>query len=64
MLATCETGPVWVVTETFGVKHYESAFDLPNFEPDTALKEVLNEQRFIEMLPLINWLRVICRHTA
>jgi len=64
VLATCETGPVWAVTETFGVKHYESAFDLPNFEPDTALKEVLNEQRFIEMLPLINWLRVICRQTA
>jgi hypothetical protein len=64
VLATCETRPVWAVTETSGVKHFESAFDLPNFDPDTTLKNVLNEQRFIEMLPLLSWLREICQQTA
>jgi len=64
ILAHCELGPLWVVVEDSGVKHFTSAFTLPELGPGSELREVLNEHRFIEMLPLICWLREICDKNA
>jgi hypothetical protein len=64
VLAVGEQGPVWTVAEVSGVKHFVSAFALPGFGPESSLKDVLNEWGFMEMLPLICWLREICRPMA
>jgi hypothetical protein len=63
-LARCERGPVWTVADEEGVKHFRSGFTLPEISADTALHNVLNEGCFLEMLPLISWLREICKKTA
>jgi hypothetical protein len=60
VLATCESGPVWVVSENEGVKHFRSAFSLPVLPPDGGLQDVLNGRRFLEVLPLLHWLREVC----
>lgn len=64
VLATCGMNPVWVVAKNSDVKYFESAFDLSGFGPNPAFKDTFNERRFMEMLPLLCWLREICRQTA
>ncbi len=63
-LANTERGPVWTVADEGGVKHFRSGFALPEVSAGTTFHNVLNEGRFLEMLPLINWLREICKKTA
>jgi hypothetical protein len=60
VLATCESGPVWVVSESEGVKHFRSSFSLPVLSADGGLQDVLNGRRFLEVLPLLHWLREVC----
>jgi hypothetical protein len=59
-LAYCDLGPVWALSEREGAKQFRSAFALPVLPADGSLKDVLNGQRFLEMLPLVHWLREIC----
>ncbi len=59
-LAICELGPVWAFSEREGAKHYRSAFALPVLPVDGSLLDLLNGGRFLEMLPLLHWLREIC----
>ena len=60
VLAGCESGPVWVVSENEGVKHFRSSFSLPVLPADGGLQDVLNGGRFLEVLPLLHWLRQVC----
>jgi hypothetical protein len=60
LLATCDAGPVWALSEGEGVKHFRSAFALPALLTDSCLRDVLNGDRFLEILPLLHWLREIC----
>ena len=46
------------------MKHFRSGFSLPEFSAGDALHDVLNEGRFLEMLPLVSWLREMCASTA
>lgn len=64
ILASSERGPVWAVSDRAGVKHFKSGFALPAIGSNGSLKDVLNEERFLEMLPLLHWIREVCAHTA
>ena len=63
-LAFSERGPVWAVSNRAGVKHFKSGFALPGIAPSGCLWNVLNEERFLEMLPLLHWIREVCASTA
>ena len=63
-LAFSERGPVWAVSDRAGVKHFKSGFALPAIAPSGRLRNVLNEERFLEMLPLLHWIREVCASTA
>jgi hypothetical protein len=56
-LATCDLGPVWAFSEREGKKHFRSAFALPLLPADGSLQDVLNGIRFLEIVPLLHWLR-------
>jgi hypothetical protein len=58
-LATCELGPVWAFSEGESAKHFRSGFALPVLPADGSLMDVLSGRRFLEMLPLLHWLRQI-----
>jgi hypothetical protein len=58
-LANCEQGPVWTCSERAGVKHFRSAFPLPVVPSHCALQDVLGGHRFLEMVPLLSWFRLI-----
>jgi hypothetical protein len=51
---------VWAVSVETGVKHFSSGFALPNIPAGGGLIDVLNGKRFLEILPLLHWLRDIC----
>jgi hypothetical protein len=59
-LATCELGPVWAVSQGKAAKHFRSGFALPALPADRSLQDVLSGRRFLEMLPLLHWLRGVC----
>jgi hypothetical protein len=59
-LATCELGPVWAFSEGEDANHFRSGFALPVLPADGSLLDVLSGRRFLEMLPLLHWLREMC----
>ncbi len=59
VLASSQTGPVWTFWSNEGTKHYRSGFPLPELPAAGRLLDVLNGRRFLEILPLIDWLREI-----
>ena len=59
-LATCGLGPVWAVSKGESGKHFRSGFALPVLPAGGSLQDVLSGRRFLEMLPLLHWLRGIC----
>jgi hypothetical protein len=63
-LANCEQGPVWACSERAGVKHFRSAFPLPVVPSHCALQDVLGAHRFLEMIPLLSWFRLIGANTS
>ena len=63
-LASTDRGPVWSVFAQEGVPHFRSGFVLPAITPKEDLKDVLNEDRFFELLPLLHWVRKLCAGTA
>ena len=64
VLACTDRGPVWTVSLEDGVKHFESGFRPPGVGSEACLKDVLNGERFLELLPLLHWLREICAGSA
>jgi hypothetical protein len=63
-LATLDQGPVWICSERKGTRNFRSAFALPAFPADGSLQDVLNGGRFLEVLPLLHWLRTIGNETS
>jgi hypothetical protein len=59
VLARTERGPVWACAAEAGVKHYASGFALPRIPRDGNLRDVLNGDRFLELLPVLHWLQGI-----
>jgi hypothetical protein len=64
VLASTEMGPVWVVSKEVGGTHFRSGFTLPRIPFDGCLPQVLDGNRFIELLPLLHWIRETCSETA
>lgn len=58
-LAMTHRGVVWSLSERGGVREYRSSLPLPRIEPETTLKDIFNEARLLEILPLVHWLREI-----
>jgi hypothetical protein len=60
VLASDADGPIWAVSREAGAKHFRSSFAFPGVPPNGNLRDVLNGERFLEMLPLLQWLRENC----
>src|SRR4029077_9833256 len=58
-LALWENRPIWAVSQGTAVKHFRSSLSLPVVPANGSLHDVLNEYRFLEMIPLLHWLRAI-----
>jgi hypothetical protein len=58
VLALIDGRPVWASQQT--QQSIRSAFTLPAFPPGSNLHSILNPERFIELLPLLDWLRHVC----
>lgn len=59
-IAHTDEGPVWTVCPKRGAKHFRSGFPLPAIPASGGLLDFLNGERFLEMLPLLHWLREMC----
>jgi hypothetical protein len=64
VLATCSLGPLWAFSNSGGARHFRSAFPLPVTPSGCGLQDVLNGYCFLEILPLIEWLRETCKSTS
>ncbi len=60
ILATTRHGAVWTVSTENGTKHFQSSFPLPMIPAEGNLRDVLNGDRFLEMLPLLHFLHNVC----
>jgi hypothetical protein len=58
-LLTCERGVVWAQSEVRGRKVFRSALALPEIPAGGNLQDVLNGDRFLELLPLLHFLRTV-----
>jgi hypothetical protein len=58
-LATSPQGPIWSISQINGVKHFRSCLPLPHISTDESLSGVFNGSRFLELLPLIQFLREV-----
>ncbi len=54
-------GPFWVARSTEGVRHDCSLLTLPPITGDEGLFEWLNAKRFVQVLPVIDFLRFLAR---
>lgn len=61
-LLTAEQGVLWSQTQVGGVTVFRSAFALPEIPASGNLHDVLNGDRFLEMLPLLHFLRMVTGH--
>jgi hypothetical protein len=59
VLASTESGPVWAVGIEGDTRHFKSGFAFPNVPAEGSLAEVLHGERFLEILPLLHWIREI-----
>jgi hypothetical protein len=59
VLATVQSKPVWTLARHGKSTHFRSGFPLPKVSPDQSLRDVLNGERFFELLPLLHFLHVV-----
>ncbi len=57
VLASTDLGPLWTMSAKDGTKHFRSAFSLPVVPARGSLCDVLNGERFLELLPFLHWVR-------
>ena len=60
VLASTKHGPVWTVSMEGVVKNFRSSFALPVIPPEGNLRDVLNGDRFLEVLPLMHFIHEVC----
>jgi len=63
LAASCR-GPIWSVSEGNAPKRFRSAFPLPHIDSGQNFGDQFNGERFLEMLPLLQFLREIGTDTA
>lgn len=61
-LLTCERGVLWTQSEVRGVTVFRSALSLPEIPAQGNLHDVLNGDRFLELLPVLHFLRTVTGH--
>src|SRR5205823_9434103 len=59
ILATSDQRPIWTTLRSRATHHFRSALPLPTVTGNTCFSELFNGERFLEMLPLIHFLRQI-----
>ena len=64
VLASTEQGPVWTVRNNSGANHFRTGFTILELLPDESFNSIFHGERFMEMLPLLDWLREICSRDA
>lgn len=64
VLAAGPQGPLWAVVESGLSKHFRAALPLPHLTQDQSFADVFNGERFLEMLPLMHFLREVTCTTA
>ena len=60
VLAKCEHGTIWTVSQKNEIKHFRSSLPLPKFSDNESFFDVFNGENFLEMLPLMQFLREVC----
>lgn len=59
-IASIDGKPVWVVQKTDRARHYRTSLPLPHIPEGGNFQNLFNGDRFLELLPLVHWLREIC----
>lgn len=59
-LASINGQVVWVLRKTDRVCHCRSSFPLPRIPEGGNFQNLFNGDRFLELLPLVHWLRELC----
>ena len=59
-LASSETGPIWVMAANELTRQYRSSLPAPGLPKDGILRDVINGDRFLEILPLLEFVREVC----
>jgi hypothetical protein len=59
VLASTDKGPIWTVLKEGNSFQYRSGLAMPELTSEGRLLDVMNGRRFLEILPLIHWLRQI-----
>jgi hypothetical protein len=62
LLASSDQGPIWAVSENGTSKQFRSGLTLPGIPPGGNFHDIFNGERFLEMIPLLHWLREICEN--
>jgi hypothetical protein len=63
ILAECQQGPIWSLTDEGGVKHFRSCLPFPQISAYKNFSDVFNGERFLEMIPLIHFLHEVSGNT-
>lgn len=63
VLASIGEHPVWTVSETGGAKHFMSSFAVPSTLSNFSISQVFCGARFLELLPLIHFLRLTIQNS-
>lgn len=64
VLATCRDGPIWTVSGSGAAKHFRSALPLPRMADEQNFHDLFNGENFVEMLPVLQFLRELLATTA
>lgn len=61
VIASIDGAAVWIVREAGGMRHHRSSLPLPRVPEGGNFQNLLNGDRFLELLPLVHWLRELCK---
>ncbi|MEK7780127.1 MAG: hypothetical protein AAB370_01340 [Verrucomicrobiota bacterium] len=59
-LASIEGQVIWSLRKTGSVRHYRTGLPLPQIPEGGNFQNLFNGERFLELLPLVHWLRQLC----
>ncbi len=61
VIAKNHKNPIWTISDTGMVKHYRSSLFFPKIISNGNFSDVFNGESFLEILPLIHFLREVCK---
>lgn len=59
-LASIDGQVIWSLRKTDRARHYRTSLPLPQIPEGGNFQNLFNGERFLELLPLVHWLREIC----